>query len=156
MQPNTVFVVETEKETSFILKKADKFGLKWADGGSYIAEEFWNKYRENICYNFFEGKYSTIDYCKAQGYKIIKISELMNANNSILEPTLPNHYKFTITNGQGETIQCNMFDIAHALDLSIEQFTALRYFRKKGDIEKQLNDTDKAIQCLEFHKQRLK
>jgi hypothetical protein len=72
-----------------------------------------------------------------------------------IEAIKPNHYKVTITNNNGESIQCNYFDIARGLGLSLEQFTALRYFRKKGGTEKQINDTEKAIQCLELHKKRL-
>jgi hypothetical protein len=54
-----------------------------------------------------------------------------------MESVKPNHYKVTI------------------IGLSLEQFTALRYFRKKGGTEKQINDTEKAIQCLELHKKTL-
>lgn len=72
-----------------------------------------------------------------------------------LECIKPNHYKVTITNKNGESIQCDYFDIARGLGLSLEQFTALRYFRKKGGTEKQINDTEKAIQCLELHKKTL-
>ena len=72
------------------------------------------------------------------------------------ESTKPKHYKIKIGNRLGQSIECDYFDIGYALGLSLEQFTALRYFRKKGDVEKQLNDTEKAIECLEAHIKRLK
>lgn len=68
-----------------------------------------------------------------------------------MEETKPKHYKLTVTNYKGDSIQCDYFDIGNALDLSLEQFTALRYFRVKGDVNKQINDTQKAIECLNRH-----
>lgn len=74
-----------------------------------------------------------------------------------MEETKPNHYKIKITDRKtNESIKCDYFDIGNALDLSLEQFTALRYFRKKGGIEKQINDTEKAIECLKAHIENLK
>ena len=86
---------------------------------------------------------------------MIDNTEDIKINHYGFEAIKPNHYKVTITNNNRESIQCNYFDIARGLGLSLEQFTALRYFRKKGGTEKQINDTEKAIQCLELHKKIL-
>lgn len=67
--------------------------------------------------------------------------------NSIDTPINPKHYAFNI-----KGTPCDLFDIGNAMDLSKEQFTALRYFRKK---ENQIEDTKKAIKCLERLVERL-
>ncbi len=59
----------------------------------------------------------------------------------------PKHYAFNI-----KGTQCDVFDIANAMGLNIEQSTALRYFRKK---ENQIEDTKKAIKCLQRLVERL-
>src|SRR5690606_24175813 len=66
--------------------------------------------------------------------KLDKIEEDEKAIN-------PKHYAFNI-----KGTQCDVFDIANAMGLNIEQSTALRYFRKK---ENQIEDTKKAIKCLQ-------
>lgn len=73
-----------------------------------------------------------------------------------MEAIKPKHYNIKIKDKNGNFINCDFFDIANGLDLSLEQFTALRYFRKKGGVDKQINDTEKAIQCLERHLDKLK
>jgi len=72
------------------------------------------------------------------------------------EAIAPNYYDINITNAKGETINCDVFDIANAMNLSLEQFNTLKYFRVKGNVEKQINDTEKGIKCLERHIDRLK
>lgn len=62
-------------------------------------------------------------------------------------PINPKHYSFSI-----KGTHCDLFDIGNAMDLNKEQFTALRYFRKK---ENQIEDTKKAIKCLERLVERL-
>lgn len=62
-------------------------------------------------------------------------------------PINPKHYSFNI-----KGTPCDLFDIGNAMDLNKEQFTALRYFRKK---ENQIEDTKKAIKCLERLVERL-
>lgn len=59
----------------------------------------------------------------------------------------PSHYQYNI-----KSTPCDLFDIGVAMDLNIEQFTALRYFRKK---ENPLEDTKKAIKCLQRLVERL-
>ena len=66
------------------------------------------------------------------------------------DPIKPSHYKIEI-----KGVECDYFDIGNALDLSLEQFTALRYFRKKGDVDKQIEDTKKCIECLKRHLEKL-
>jgi hypothetical protein len=88
--------------------------------------------------------------------EIIEYKDEVEDINVEAEEIEPKHYLYTIKNKEGEYIECDLFDIANAMNLSNEQFTALRYFRKKGDVNKQINDTDKAIQCLKRHNDNLK
>jgi len=67
------------------------------------------------------------------------------------EATQPNYYKFKIK-GQ----ECNMFDIGRTLGLSLELFSALKYFRNKGGIDKKINDLEKAKECIDLEIKNLK
>lgn len=70
------------------------------------------------------------------------------SNHFVLYNTIyPQHYQYNI-----KGTLCDLFDIGNAMDLNKEQFTALRYFRKK---ENQIEDTKKAIKCLERLVERL-
>lgn len=62
----------------------------------------------------------------------------------------PKHYDL-ILDGK----KYDYFDIGEAMNLSREQFTALRYLRIKGDKNKQIEDTKKAIKCLQRFIDRL-
>lgn len=68
-----------------------------------------------------------------------------------MEAIKPPHYQIEVSNWKGKTIKCDYFDIGNALGLSLEQFNTLRYMRKKGGYDKQINDTKKAIECLNRH-----
>ena len=73
-----------------------------------------------------------------------------------MEDIKPNHYKVKVINRVNkESIECDYFDIGNALNLPIEWFTALRYSRIKGDTNKQINDTEKAIECLKAYLDKL-
>lgn len=73
-----------------------------------------------------------------------------------MEEIKPKHYQIEVKDRlSGDSINCDYFDIGNALNLPIEWFTALRYSRIKGDINKQINDTDKAIECLKAYRDRL-
>jgi len=69
----------------------------------------------------------------------------------IPEAIQPNYYKFKIK-GQ----ECNMFDIGRTLGLSLELFSALKYFRNKGGIDKKINDLEKAKECIDLEIKNLK
>lgn len=73
----------------------------------------------------------------------------MSSKNQSLanDPINPDHYSFNI-----KGTRCDVFDIANAMGLDIEQATALRYFRKKKD---PIEDTKKAIKCLERYLEKL-
>lgn len=74
-----------------------------------------------------------------------------------MEAIKPQHYQTKVVNRKnGKSVKCDYFDIGNALNLSLEWFTALRYSLIKGDVDKQINDTKKAIECLHSHIDNLK
>lgn len=60
-----------------------------------------------------------------------------------MEETKPSYYQLTI-----KGVQCDFFDVIEAMKLSFPLGLALKYFRKKGDVQKQINDLDKCIECI--------
>jgi len=81
----------------------------------------------------------------------IKLQTDQQPNQMASEAIKPDYYKFNI-----KGTDCSMFDIARALGLSIELFSALKYFRVKGDTAKQINDLEKAKECIDLEIKRLK
>jgi len=61
-----------------------------------------------------------------------------------MESLDPKYYKL-IVNG----VVIDVFDIARAWNLPNTLFSALKYFRIKGDKAKRINDLEKAITCIE-------
>lgn len=55
----------------------------------------------------------------------------------------PNYYQFNI-----KGVRMDVFDIAKGMDLPFTLSSALKYFRIKGDKSKQINDLEKAIECI--------
>lgn len=57
----------------------------------------------------------------------------------------PDYYKFTFPGG----LRYDIIDIAKAMNLPFTLSLALKYFRVKGDIQKQINDLEKAKECIQ-------
>ena len=60
-----------------------------------------------------------------------------------MEETKPSYYKIKI-----KGVECDFFDIIKALDLPFTLGNAFKYFRKKGNAEKQISDLSKSIECI--------
>lgn len=60
-----------------------------------------------------------------------------------MEETKPGYYQIKI-----KGVECDFFDIIKALDLPFTLGNAFKYFRKKGDVEKQISDLMKAQECI--------
>jgi len=60
-----------------------------------------------------------------------------------MEEIKPSYYQIKI-----KGVECDFFDIIKALDLPFTLGNAFKYFRKKGDVEKQINDLLKAQECI--------
>jgi len=68
-----------------------------------------------------------------------------------MEEIKPTYYQLNI-----KGVQCDFFDVVDAMKLSFPLGLALKYFRKKGDVQKQLNDLDKCIECIKKEQEFLK
>jgi hypothetical protein len=74
-------------------------------------------------------------------------------NTFIITPELtrPDYYRYTI-----KGIEVDVIDIATAMKLPFTLGLALKYFRIKGDKQKQINDLEKAIECINRQIKNLK
>lgn len=70
---------------------------------------------------------------------------------SEVEAIKPDYYKLNI-----KGVDCDLFDISEAMNLPVRLFSALKYFRTKGDKAKKINDLEKSIQCITLEIERLK
>lgn len=68
-----------------------------------------------------------------------------------MEQLKPDYYQINI-----KGVECDFFDIIKALDLPFTLGNAFKYFRKKGDVTKQINDLKKSIICIEKEIEYLK
>lgn len=67
------------------------------------------------------------------------------------ELTRPDYYRYQL-----KGIEVDVIDIATAMNLPFTLALALKYFRIKGDKQKQINDLEKAIECINRQIQNLK
>ena len=51
--------------------------LKWCSGNHYIRYTNWDSYREDTVYHPFEGEFSSLNYARLKGYKIINVEEFI-------------------------------------------------------------------------------
>lgn len=68
----TVMNCETESEALEFCVYLESIGECWGTGAKYSDENYWQRYREDTCYNFNEGAYSDIGYYERHGYLILK------------------------------------------------------------------------------------
>lgn len=79
-------------------------------------------------------------------YDVVK-SDLPDTGESVK----PEYYQIII---KGNKV--DVFDIARAMNLPFTLSSALKYFRVKGDKDKQINDLQKAIECIKREIEYLK
>ncbi len=68
---------KTKEEAKDFCKQMHEHGMTWLDGESYLEDNYWENYRENICYTN-NGHYSRIGFCKKENYTILEWSDYMN------------------------------------------------------------------------------
>ena len=54
---------KTDKEAIECCNLADKLGLKWLSGDSFLSFNPWEDFGQETCYNFSEGTYCDKDCC---------------------------------------------------------------------------------------------
>ena len=67
----------TREKASDFLKFLDKNGMKWCDGDSYNACNYWCVHEENTCYNFNEGMYADYKSCLRDNIKILEFDDFI-------------------------------------------------------------------------------
>lgn len=73
------------------------------------------------------------------------------------DQTIPDYYELEIFNRKtGESLKCDYLDIATAIKMTPAQFSTFKYSRVKGDLEKEINDSEKAEESQKAHTQFLK
>lgn len=77
---NTVVHCSTEELANKVLKIAHDNGYKWWVGGSYVANNSWEIYKENTCYNIVNGEYCEKEYYLSTHYTIISAEQFLKDN----------------------------------------------------------------------------
>ena len=57
----------TKKDAVKCCELADKLGLKWNGGESYIDCNWWERYRKETCYNFVDCQFESLWFYKHIG-----------------------------------------------------------------------------------------
>lgn len=68
---------KTEEEAKSFCKYLHEHGRKWCIGQSYIEDNRWDIYSENTVYNFNDGAFSKVDYCRSENYTILEWEDFM-------------------------------------------------------------------------------
>ena len=127
--------------------------------GDSIKVKDLNKIYQNRHLNYlYRNQDYNSTYLWNEDYGYAKIIEYKKEKNIdvVYEEIKPKHYELNVVSRKtGKTLICDYLDIANAMNLSIEQFLALRYMRVKGDVNKQINDTEKGIESLKAHRDKL-
>ena len=77
MQYKTVVNCKTLEQAINLLTWAHSKGLKWHDFDSYLIYNCWYEYKEDTCYNFYNGSFRCYDGCKSDNYKIYSYDEIL-------------------------------------------------------------------------------
>lgn len=70
-----VMHVKTEEEYDAFSKFLDSKGEKWNNGDSYLECSYWGFYKNEICFEFDCGAYSTLGYYRSRDYTILEFSD---------------------------------------------------------------------------------
>lgn len=74
----TVVHCKTEAEANEVLKLADRLKFKWASNDSYLKYNFYDKYKENTCYDIVGGTYCSYKFNLIMQYNIISAQEFVD------------------------------------------------------------------------------
>lgn len=66
---------DTKEKANKLLNAFDKLGKKWANGKSYLFDNFYRVYNQNTCYANTRC-YADDDFYKSKGYKIFEFDEV--------------------------------------------------------------------------------
>ncbi len=70
---------KTEEEAKAFCKYLHSIGHKWADKNSYLSKNYWDNYKESMCYDFNKNQYGNKEYFEeAIGYTILEMEDFMD------------------------------------------------------------------------------
>lgn len=85
---------ETKEQAKALLKWLHFKGKRWSNGESYLEVNYWNKFKDNTCYEIHEGTYEEIDFCKEENIPVISFAEAIDLTKSqIVEPTIEGWFR---------------------------------------------------------------
>ena len=68
---NHVMLCPTEESAKYFVKFLDSLGRSWRSGASYTHHNNWERHKEETCYRFTNGEYSSLRYFESEGYVIL-------------------------------------------------------------------------------------
>lgn len=80
IEENTVIHCATYESAVAVLGTFHHYGFKWNTGESYSTESNYRFHKENTCYYPVKGVFSSLDYFKRNGYKIIDSDTYLRGN----------------------------------------------------------------------------
>lgn len=84
LKDNQVVHCKTHEESKRVLKLAHEAGMRWSNGVEYIKKDCWDCwefFKENTCYNFYQGKYGSLDNYARKGLEIITSEKITDMEN---------------------------------------------------------------------------
>lgn len=75
---NLVVHCNIKSKAKKLLHEADKIGLRWISGASYIDHSNYKCYKDKTCYNLTDGCYGDISHYKNElKYEIIEFDDII-------------------------------------------------------------------------------
>ena len=71
----TVVHCPTGELAKEFLDKVDEFGYKWYNGERYTCKCYYSDYKENTCYNIFNGSFAYKDFYLSEGFNVVDFND---------------------------------------------------------------------------------
>ena len=75
LKSGNVFHCDTEEKQNELFNKLDKMGCKWAGGKPLLEENYYDYYKDQTCYSFWNDMelcFEDVDYYNKEGTKIME------------------------------------------------------------------------------------
>ena len=69
---------KTEEEAKDFCKYLNSLGRTWNDRTRYTEDNFWHIFKDNTCYVFNYGTYSSLSFSELSGYTVLEWSDFMD------------------------------------------------------------------------------
>ena len=117
IKENTVIHCGTEEEAERILGMAHELGYKWVTKDGYKNNTLWRDYKEETCYNIFDGTYGYVKfyvklYVSKQIIPSTQIADLEEEKKSTIQDAIKER---TVIHCETEQEAKRILDMAHEL-----------------------------------------